>query len=76
MTRKEAEKMTNLDSRENLDAKYEYLRCQLGEESSTRVQTSAFRSINTSVFRLIAFGEDWDRAVGMWQVLQKQKQGV
>ena len=74
MTRKEAERATNLDSRENPDARYEYLRCLLGEKETVMVQTSAWRSVSSPVFRLVAFGETWEDAVEMWEKQQKKPQ--
>ena len=73
MSRKDAESLTGLDTRENPNAHNDYLRCCLGSYESVMVQTSAFRSIPQTVFRLIAFGSSWDNAVSMWEKMQKKE---
>ena len=76
MTAKEAEILTKLDARENQKAHNEYLRCCLGEWEDIRVQTSAYRSVMQKVFRLIAFGDSWEKAVKMWERNQKPKETI
>lgn len=73
MTQDDATTFTGLSARHNPGAHYDYLRCQLGETESVKVQTSAFRTITVPVFRLIAFGTNWENAVTMWEKIQQAK---
>ena len=70
MTAKQAQTLTKLETRENPDAHYDYLRCLLGQYEQVMVQTSAFRTVPQKVFRLVAFGSDWENAVAMWEKMQ------
>lgn len=74
MSRKEAESISGLDSRENMAAHYEYLRCLLGLYETVMVQTSAFRTVPQRVFKLISFGSSWENAIEMLEKKQKAKQ--
>ena len=73
MTKQEAEVLTKLDARENGKARNDYLCCQLGHWEDIRVQTSAYRSVMQKVFRLVAFGDSWEKAVSMWENQQKKE---
>ena len=72
MTAKEAAEITGLATRENKGSVHnEWLRCILGEWEQVEVKVSAYRSVKEKIFRVIAFGESWEKAVGMWERSQK-----
>jgi len=58
---------TTLEAKYVPDARYDFLRCQLGLWESVKVQTSPYRTITEKVWRLKAFGVSWDAAFAMWK---------
>ena len=68
-----AEIITGLSSRHIPMASREFLSCQLGKNEHATVQTSAYRTLHVPVFRLIAFGSNWENAVSMWEKLEAQR---
>jgi len=72
MNIEDAKRLTRLYAREYPDARFEFMRCQLGDVRVVPTKIGSYKTTNENVFCLRFFGETWDEAIGSWQLAQKE----